>query len=447
MSIYSSLVGGTLRGVLPMLVPLVRRRTNAQLLALVPKLPVPLGEEGWEDLRSAMGRDSLHFFFNFLRHVDRRSSSLAEVRARLDSYLAGPVVRSEEARRRVRRELGLPGLGSIVISPTVECSESCDLCYNREEIHPESEHVLDAGVLDRVVREAKELGAYRVSLIGGEPLLVWRSLVSLIQKHDDVLFTVLTNGLHLDQEMAEAFAAQGNAELSFSVDGLCASHEAVRGADTFDRVLAAMRLYRDAGGMLLFSPTVTAANHRELLGDEFLGLMADCGAYMGYFHHYDMVGGQAEPRHLLTPSQLAWMDDRIREIHAGGTLSILSNVVTDLLTGGCKAVREFVHVNHKGQVEPCCMVPFAADSVVDKPLVEVLRSGFFGRLEGTTADDGGVRRCFIGENLPVLRDAVGAGEAFPTTSSSQAVFAHLGRTYDGVFPTCFSRRAERGASR
>jgi MoaA/NifB/PqqE/SkfB family radical SAM enzyme len=447
MSVYSSLVGGALHSALPVLLPLVRRRTNAQLLSLVPKLPIPLGEQGWRDLRSAIGRDSIHFFFNFLRHVDRRCASIGEVRQRLDSYLAGPVLRSEEARRRIRRQLGLPGLGSIIISPTVECSESCDLCYNREEIHPESGHVLDGQVLDRVVGEAKELGAYRVSLIGGEPLLVWRSLVALIEKHDDVLFTVLTNGLLLDDEMAGAFAALGNVELSFSVDGLCQSHDAVRGRGTFDRVLDAMRLYRDAGGMLLFSPTVTAANHRELLGDEFLDLMSGCGAYMGYFHHYDMVGGQAEPKHLLTPSQLAWMDDRIREIHAAGTLSILSNVVTDLLTGGCKAVREFVHVNHKGQVEPCCMVPFAADSVVDKPLVEVLRSGFFGRLEGTGADDGGVRRCFIGENLSVLQEAVGAGEAFPTTASSQAVFAHLGRSYDGVFPTCFSREPERSASR
>ncbi len=438
MSVYSSLVTGALRGALPVLLPLVRRRTNAELLGLVPRLPVPLGEQGWRDLRAAVGRDSLHFFFNFLRHVDRRSSSTAEVRERLDRYLAGPVLRSEEARKRVRRELSLPGLGSIIISPTVQCSESCALCYNREEIHPDAEHLLPEEVLDRVVGEAKGLGAYRVSLIGGEPLLVWRRLVRLAESHPDVLFTVLTNGLLLDEEMADAFVAVGNVELSFSVDGLCASHEEARGPDTFERVLDAMRLYRDAGGLVLFSPTVTSANHRELLGDEFLGLMADCGAYMGYLHHYDMVGGQAEPKHLLTPSELAWMDGRIREIHASGTISILSNVVTDLLGGGCQAVREFVHVNHRGEVEPCCMVPFAADSVIDKPLLEVLRSGFYGRLQATLPDEGGVRRCLIGENLPVLESALTAGEAFPTTPTSEAVFAHQGKTYEGVFPTCFS---------
>lgn len=447
MSVYSTLVSGVLRGALPMLLPLVRRRTNAQLLDLVPRLPVPLGEQGWRDLRAAMGRDSLHFFFNFLRHVDGRFDSVGEVRRRLEAYLAGPVVRSEQVRKRVSRELGLPGLSSIIISPTVQCSESCALCYNREEIHPDSDHLLDEAVLDRVVGEAEALGAYRVSLIGGEPLLVWRRLVRLIANHPDVLFTVLTNGLLLGAEMAGAFASLGNVELSFSVDGLCASHEQARGPATFERVLDAMRLYRDAGGMLLFSPTVTSANHRELLSDEFLGLMAECGAWMGYFHHYDMVGGQAEPKHLLTPSELTWMDARIREIHAGGTMSILSNVVTDLLRGGCHAVREFVHVNHRGEVEPCCMVPFAADSVLDKPLVDVLRSGFFDRLEGTDADETGVRRCLIGENLPVLEAALGAGEAFATTASSQAVFAHLGRSYEGVFPTCFSRGPERDAIR
>ena len=84
------------------------------------------------------------------------------------------------------------------------------------------------------------------------------------------------------------------------------------------------------------------------------------------------------------------------------------------------------------------MVPFAAANVLDKPLVEALGSSFFSRLNAIEPDEGGVKRCLVGENSHVLRAAVEAGEAFGTTLESASVLAHADAEFSENLPTCFS---------
>jgi MoaA/NifB/PqqE/SkfB family radical SAM enzyme len=189
--------------------------------------------------------------------------------------------------------------------------------------------------------------------------------------------------------------------------------------------------------MMVFSPTVTSENYEELLSDEFIDLMLAKGCYMGYYHHYDLIGGQTRTELLLSLEQLRWMEHRIAKIAAEKPISISDAVLSRLIKGGCHAVREFVHINHRGLVEPCCMVPFAADSVYDKPLAEILRSPFFGRLTAIEKDDGGIKRCLVGENSHVLKQALDDGIAQGTTKASQALF-DLEQPEDRLFPTCFS---------
>ncbi|MBL8678592.1 MAG: radical SAM protein [Myxococcales bacterium] len=413
---------------------LTRTQSNDALLAKIAAVPGLSLEHG-------EGRDSAHFFLNFLRHAERRGFSEREVARRAQQYLAHPVIASERARQMARLRFGLPGLRSLILSPTVRCNLRCEHCYNLFEIHEDGRDRLSLSTMERVVGEAKELGAFRVSVIGGEPLLRWRDLALLAETHNDVLFTVFTNGLLVTDEVASTLCAQGNVELAVSVDGPEALHERWRGEGTFARAVAAIERYVAHGGMALFAPTVTAENYEALLSDAFVDAMIERGAYMGYLHHYDMVGGQEREDWLLSREQLQRMQRRIEEIHRTKPVSILSNVVSDLLRGGCPAVRDFVHINHKGEVEPCCMVPFAGASILEQSLARALKAPLFDDVRALEPDAHGIKRCLVGENLVTIRRAVDRGDARGTNAKSDALFAHQDPAVVAKLPTCFSSTA------
>lgn len=434
MATLSSLTAAALGRGISALLPLVRTRSNDALLSAVSALPgLSLGP--------GHGRDSAHFFLNFLRYADGRGMSREAIADRAERYLVRPVLASERNRLATRARHGIAGLRSLILSPTVACNLRCEHCYNLYEIHHDGRDRLSLETMRRVVSEARELGAFRVSVIGGEPLLRWRDLDALAESHNDVLFTVFTNGLLVTDEVAGALAGRGNVELAVSIDGPRAMHDAWRGEGTYDKATAALARYARHGGMALFAPTVTSENYQALLSDAFVDEMLSLGAYMGYLHHYDLLGGQDREDWLLDRGQLRWMQARIERIHREKPVSVLSNVVSDLLTGGCPAVRDFVHVNHKGEVEPCCMVPFAAESVQEKSLVDVLRSRFMGELRDAPADGEGVKRCLVGENLVTLRRAVERGGARGTTKTSERVFGPHGDGVREKLPTCFSMQS------
>jgi MoaA/NifB/PqqE/SkfB family radical SAM enzyme len=279
--------------------------------------------------------------------------------------------------------------------------------------------------MDRVVKEGKALGVYRVTVIGGEPLIRWRDIKNLAQNNRDILFTVMTNGTLLTQEIAEQLATAGNVELLFSIDGFQKTNDHWRTQGTYPQILTAMQLYRSMGGMVLYSPTVTTENYEEVFSDAFLDLMIAHGAYMGYYHHYYLVGGQKRSELLLNTTQLRWIEKRIQEIIASKPILIFDNVLSCLLTGGCQAVKEYVHINHRGGVEPCCMVPFAVDNIHEKPLSEILNSRFFRQLKEMPAEKSGIKRCLVGGNAALLKECVEKETVATTTPQSNEIFSFI----------------------
>ncbi|HTL39051.1 MAG TPA: radical SAM/SPASM domain-containing protein [Kofleriaceae bacterium] len=435
MTMYTNLVSNALGTAIRAALPVLDKLSNDQLLALVPPIPVPRAD-GWSTLREVVKEDTV--ILNFLRHISSRTKSEAELRERIRRYIVNPIVLGGTARARARKELGIHGLSSISITPTVICNLHCDLCYNLTEIHHDPKEVLAREVMDKVMTEGKEIGAYRFTFIGGEPLIRWRDIHWLAEKHADTMVTIITNGLLLTDEVADAFAKLGNVEMSISIDGFAATHDKSRGEGTFDKVMRAMERYRDAGGMLIFSPTVTSANYREIFSDAFIDLMAEKGCYMGYYHHYDMIGGQDRKHLLLDMDQLRWIDKQINTLVATKPISISDQVLSRLLVGGCPAAKDFIHVNHRGEVESCCMVPFAADNIKDVSLADAMRSRFFQRINKIEADAGGVKRCLVGENTKEIEAAVAAGEAFGTTKTSPEVLLAQANEDGRLHPTCFS---------
>lgn len=407
--------------------PILSRIPDAQMLRMMTPLPVEASTKRELATRNAS-------FLNVLRHLESRRETLV-AKERIKSYIINPVIVSHARRATLRRLNGIAGLSSVIITPAVECNLDCRLCYNKH--HADMTGQLSLETMDRVVKEARALGAYRASIIGGEPLLGWQKISELVRLNPEVLFTIMTNGVLLTDEMVEAFSPLSNVELCFSIDGPREINDELRGADTFDRVLDAMDLYRSAGGMVLYSPTITSANFTEVLSDEFVDLMIEKGAYMAYHHNYYLVGGQDDTNLLLSTDQRRWISRRILEIVESKPIAIFDNVHSRLFKGGCQAAREYVHINHMGCVEPCCMVQFSRDSVHEKPLAEILGSEFFAHLNAIRPDASGIRQCLVGQNSSTFEEIVDRDAAKPTAPCALDVFSPDRAAHRSLMPTCF----------
>ncbi len=159
----------------------------------------------------------------------------------------------------------------IAISPGHSCNLRCRGCYAASDGIPSK---LPWSTLDRIITEAKQLwGIFLVVLTGGEPL-AYRSegkdIIDLMEKHQDLLFLVFTNGTLLDKTAIERMAKLNNMTTALSVEGMRETTDSIRGEGIFDQVVEALGRMHEAGVTVGISVTATRFNCEEILSDEFL---------------------------------------------------------------------------------------------------------------------------------------------------------------------------------
>ena len=198
---------------------------------------------------------------------------------------------------------------------------------------------------------------------------------------------VFTNGTMINDRVADRIIELGNVCPVHQHRGFAESTDARRGEGTYDRIMAAMDRLRERGAMASPSPARrTSQNIEEITSDEFADLMVEKGAFYGWYFLYMPVG--RDPDLSLMPSA----EQRI-QLHAG-VVHIRTNrpmLVADFwgdgpLTGGClSGGRKYLHINNKGDVEPCIFAHFAVDNIKEKSLIDCLCSDFFKDLRRMAA--------------------------------------------------------------
>ncbi|MFA5564279.1 MAG: radical SAM protein, partial [Candidatus Caldatribacteriota bacterium] len=132
---------------------------------------------------------------------------------------------------------------TILIDPTSACNLSCTGCWAGKYKKSDS---LDIDTIDRIIKEAKELGIYFIVLSGGEPT-VYPDLFEIFRRHPDVGFMMYTNGTLIDDEMADKMLEAGNISPAISLEGFRESTDARRGEGTYDKIMAAMDRLHNRG--------------------------------------------------------------------------------------------------------------------------------------------------------------------------------------------------------
>ncbi len=311
----------------------------------------------------------------------------------------------------------------LVISPTMRCNLRCPGCYAGEY---EQHQGLSTDLVDRIIRQAKEMGTYFITMSGGE-IFMRPDMYDIWQEHSDVFFQLYTNGTMIDEKAAARLETLGNVAPMISLEGMRDETDARRGAGTFDRVMAAMDHLREAGVMFGTSFTETRDNMELIASDEMIDLLVEKGALVAWYFQYIPIGREPHTELMPTPEQRDWLRRRLIDVRETKPIFIGDFWNDGYYVEGCIAGgREYIHINANGDVEPCVFCHFAVDNIRDKSLKDVLNSEFMRAIRARQPyRENYLTPCMLVDEPTVLREVVTKYGAHPTHDGAETLVTTL----------------------
>jgi MoaA/NifB/PqqE/SkfB family radical SAM enzyme len=331
----------------------------------------------------------------------------------VENLFINAMFRSPDKWRDFTSKYGFEPPWFIVISPTMRCNLSCLGCSTRKYTKDSD---LSIDVMDRLINEAKtQMGIHFIVTQGGE-MFVYDDMWKLYQKHNDVYFQVYTNGTLITPQVAERLARLGNVAPMISLEGFREQTDARRGRGVFDKAMQAMDNLRAAGVLFGFSVTQTRENTDAITSFEFIDMLIERGVYIGWYFQFLPIGKDPDTNLMALPQQRIGLRKFVEQVRNSRPIFIGDFWNDGPFVGGCIAGgRRYVHINHKGDVEPCAFVHFAVDNIRDKSLIQALQSPFFKFLRSKQPfSDNLLTPCMIIDNPHILREAIQRFNAFPT---------------------------------
>jgi len=307
----------------------------------------------------------------------------------------------------------------ILISPTMRCNLRCKGCYAGTYSRRDD---LEREVIERVIEEAAGMGVYFITLLGGEPF-IRPDLLDICRRHPGSYFQVFTNGTLITPRLAAEMAQAGNVAVIFSIEGFAETTDARRGRGTFASVMKAMGCLRAEGVPFGFSTVVTRHNIEEATSDALLDLLIDKGALIGWYFLYMPVGRHPALDLMPTPAQRLALKERISRIRDTKSIFVVDFWNDAPYVGGCLAAgHEYLHINSRGDVEPCIFMHLAADNIKEKNLREALKSPFFRAIRRRQPyGENLLTPCTIIDHPEVLREVVEETGPYPTCPGAKSL--------------------------
>jgi MoaA/NifB/PqqE/SkfB family radical SAM enzyme len=335
------------------------------------------------------------------------------------NFLLNSLALSSARRQQVQDEEGIHVPYTFLIDPTSACNLKCTGCWAGEYTKHDQ---MEPELFDRILTEAKELGIYAVVISGGEPF-VYPYLLDMIEKHNDMVFMIYTNGTRIDDEVADRLKALGNVSPTISLEGWEEDTDARRGKGTFQKVIAAMDRLKKRGVFFGTSLTITRNNVDKLMSDEFLDFLIDQGVKYVWSFHYVPIGRQPDTDLMILPDQRAYLSERVNYLRFNKSLPIMDFWNDGAYTEGCIAGGKcFFHINARGDVEPCAFAHFSVDNIREKSFKDVISSSLFTAYQkGQPFSDNMLCPCPIIDQPEALRRIVKETGAHPTHEGADSV--------------------------
>jgi MoaA/NifB/PqqE/SkfB family radical SAM enzyme len=316
----------------------------------------------------------------------------------------------------------------LAISPTSRCNLRCYGCYSAG--HDETTELAYAEI-DNLLGQVKAMGTNLIMFTGGEPFLKKEMIFDLIEKHQDMVFQVYTNSLLLTKPDLARIVKAANTGLAISVEGLEAETDKRRGKGTFSRVTENMQEIKRLGGMVAFSATATRENMDEILSDRFIQTMIDQGCLYGWYLMYLPVGTRSVLELMPTPAQRIYLSKRVKELRRKNPILLGMFWNDGDILEGCMSPKKYIHINSRGDVEPCVFMHFSTHNIREHSWVEVLQAPFFQRLREKHPFNPDHRRpCPVIDNPQVYRDIMRDIKPRATEPEADKVIQDLGPFFD-----------------
>jgi radical SAM protein with 4Fe4S-binding SPASM domain len=307
----------------------------------------------------------------------------------------------------------------VVWELTLRCDLACRHCSSRAGLARDDE--LDTDEALDVVAQLADLGVGEVTLIGGEAYLRddWTRIVGAL-RDEGIDVTMVTGGRGMTAERARMAKECGVQSASVSVDGLSASHDALRGVvGSFDSAMNAIANLRAAGVAVSANTQIGRTNVRDI--EPLLDVIGDAGAHSWQLQITVAMGRAADAPHLLLEPfhmiEAMPMLARVKEradragvrIWPGNNIgyfgpyeSTLRSMQPECRRGSCLAGRTSMGIESNGDVKGCPSLPaeYVGGNVRRARMVDIWERSAqlrFGR--DRTVDElwGECARCYYAE--------------------------------------------------
>jgi len=246
----------------------------------------------------------------------------------------------------------------IIISLTNRCNLTCLGC----SCHRDKLQSLSRNLVDEIISFAKKDGPKVFVLMGGEPLL-WKDLPWLLERHQDAYFEINTNGILMDESLADFLSEIGNSAMYFSLEGPEDETDRRRGNGVFNKVSQAMQQLQERGVPLGANILVTPLNFDAVTSGSFVQALVKRGSLQVRYFPYKPVGDHPDLSLLLSPSQRKILYERVIQIRK--TFPVIAvDHENDMPLGGCFATNGIgIYISAEGRLEPCGILHYS-DSVL-----------------------------------------------------------------------------------
>ncbi len=313
---------------------------------------------------------------------------------------------------------------AILLAPTSACNMHCTGCWAAEYGHQLN---LSLETIDAIIRQGKELGTYMDIYTGGDPLGRKKDLIKICEMHPDCEFLSFTNGTLIDEAFCQEMLRVKNFVPAISLEGFEEANDSRRGEGVYQKVHQAMALLKSHNLPFGISTCYTSRNCSDVTSEEFFDYLIDSGALFVWFFHYMPVGNDAAPELLPTPAQREMVYHRIREYRSSKAIFSLDFQNDAEYVGGCIAGgRRYLHINAKGDVEPCVFIHYSNCNIHDVSLLDALNSPLVMAYHDSQPFNGNMLRpCPMLENPELLPKMVHDSGAVNTDYQSPETPEHL----------------------
>ncbi|QQQ86274.1 radical SAM protein [Peptacetobacter hiranonis] len=345
-------------------------------------------------------------------------------RAFFENFLFNASLKGSAIQHEVSEREGCNVPWAILLDPTSACNMHCTGCWAAEYGNKLN---LSLETIDSIIRQGKEMGTYMYIYTGGEPLVRKEDLMKICEMHPDCTFLAFTNGSLIDEEFCNEMLRVKNFVPAISLEGFEEANDGRRGEGVYQKVQNAMKLLKEHKLPFGISTCYTSKNVEDVSSEKYFDLMIDSGALFVWFFHYMPVGNDAAVELLPSPEQRELMFNKIREYRKCKPIFSMDFQNDAQYVHGCIAGgRNYLHINAKGDVEPCVFIHYSNCNIHDTSLLDAYKSPLFMAYhDNQPFNDNMLRPCPMLENPEFLRQMVKETKAESTDYQSFESVDHL----------------------